>query len=72
MRTLTLFNAYKKTQNRMSDLVRLRSDKLMFRHGHYGIAVDTDRYALQWQRRDRLGQKLDKEITRRLEEESGY
>ena len=60
-RTITLFRAYQKA---------------MFWRGFYresrgttfGIGVETDRYALQFQRYDRQAGKLEKRIAERLEQ----
>lgn len=60
MKTLTLFEAYKESVRWQKYYSARRKE------GQWGIAVDTDEYALKWQRYDRLATKLGKEITKRL------
>lgn len=52
MKTLTLFNAYRKCRDRMEDAAFNRATR-------NGIAVMKDRHALKWQRYDRLAQKVE-------------
>jgi ribosomal protein L20 len=68
VKTLTLYKAYKEVEQRKKIIIRSRGD-FLFRPGHYGIAIDEDEDALRWQRRDRQAKKLDREITKRLNQD---
>lgn len=55
MKSLTLYNA----------LLKCEGNKRRYaenRRSTFGIAVDNDFHALQWQRYDRLWRKLDKRL----------
>jgi len=59
MKTLTLFEAYQRAQDR-------RERALVDRGSIFGIACKDDALAREWQRYDRLVRKLDLKIQLRL------
>ncbi len=59
MKTLTLYRAYKYAENEKQTAATIRASR-------WGIAVETDKYALIWQRYDRLSRNLDYAIQKRL------
>ncbi len=64
MKLATYFMAYVKCRDDMASLPAFRATVTR------GIAVDSDPEALRWQRRNRLAQKLVREIKVRLETSS--
>ncbi len=61
MKLLTLFNAFERAESKKAAALSARGD-------NFGIAVRDDRYALVWQRYERLAFKLDQRIRKMLGE----
>lgn len=62
MNTLTLFNAYVKAVRRCESIV-LQREKF-----DWGIMVDTDAKAKQWQRYNRLAVRIERKLIKRIAE----